>query len=1112
MAKVRIPRGLPDCELVKELARKADKRTDTAFDFLGTLESFRKQVSADVRYIEQVFPEYTPHDEEHHLTRLFHAADRLLEKKRLTLMNSAELMILALGLYGHDWGMAVSERQKECILRGKLVDDSELREFWVSRKEVDWLDDFARRHRVTWDSNQGFLKMEPDMWPEYVRETHATRSGERVRSFFDEIDRGLGRAAAQVCEAHYLSFEELRQADRYDVRAGVLDETVNLRALAVYARLVDLLDLTAQRTPYVIWKYVAPRDPRSRMEWEKHRALHSVTFPTHQEGRVVHVEGSTDDHEVYAALEDLRNKCQQELRGCSDTLDRMRDSRHTLDLYHVEWIVTTERFDPVSIRFEFDRAAMFEILRQEIHQGDPYVFLRELLQNSIDAIRMRRAVLERRGIPPGDFGVIAVQVERGDDGDAVVTWHDQGIGMDEHIVRNYLAVAGKSYYRSAEFQRQDLHLDPIARFGIGILSCFMVADRVEIDTSIDPYFLPGAEALRITIPSVQRQFRVEKMRADPAAVGTTVRVFISGSKLCRDAVHQPQSLDVTEYLCAVAGFVEFPISVTEDGRTTIILHPRADADAARKRFGPGVEVRQLNIGYDWSKSFLPRYLQTAEQNMREVRWDLATDLNLEGCEGGLSYLVPREVSADTESASGGDMDVRGVAFVSRGRPAESPTVVRWRRRLGAQTPRPAVPGSLTSSHGEGHSTYREGILLWQAPPPSRILGFGLEDLPAPRLVINFLRSGSRGVDLARSRFVPESYEWDEPIADAHARRVVQECISNLLSLAPCDRLYELGRTCVFHRLDAERLWNLFPQQHWPLPFLERGGQLNALEWQDVRRDPIQLCPELLGFESGRLLALRWLGLGKYHGPLSAWVGDPMLIRSGWMLLQTSHGVEQAAALWRFPVEEQYTLSHVRFLSPPWDGDPPLIVKVLSPKSAIQQGFTDEALLEQVVGNPADLGALQLASLHEGTIGGWLGLGAMPDAARFPAPYEHSFAYGSDVLNLRHPAAVFLLRFVAALEFHTRRRALPADVLTAASDAVRRAFDAIPVHRRRHEGWLHEAMRELVGLSSVLALPEIPNLDDILVAADDFVPGTARGTASLGRDRPGDGRPFGELIV
>src|SRR3989304_1007964 len=197
---------------------------------------------------------------------------------------------------------------------------------------------------------------------------------------------------------------------------------------------------------------VAPRDPRSKMEWAKHRALRPITCPSYQEGRSIRVDGSTDDHEVYAALQDLRVYCEQQLRRSNDVLARMNDPRHMLDLYHVDWRVGARGFQPVSIQFEFDRAKMFEILSDQSYQGDPYVFLRELLQNSIDAIRMRREVLERRGVSPGNLGTILVDVEHRENGDAIVTWRDDGIGMDEYVVRNYLAVAGKSYYRSPDFE------------------------------------------------------------------------------------------------------------------------------------------------------------------------------------------------------------------------------------------------------------------------------------------------------------------------------------------------------------------------------------------------------------------------------------------------------------------------------------------------------------------------------------------------------------------------------------------------------------------------------------------------------------------------------------
>jgi len=377
--------------------------------------------------------------------------------------------------------------------------------------ERDRLTQFTKEQNLKKNSEGQFEQFPIEMWREYVRQTHAFRSSERIRRFFSTIDGGISDAASRVCSGHWLTFNDLQNYNLYPPNFAVLRETINLRALAVYLRLVDLLDLGEDRTPYIIWKFVAPRDPRSKMEWKKHRALQPVTCPTYQNGRIILVDGSTNNHEVYAALEDLRIFCENQLRGCNDTLSRMKDSRHMLDLYHIEWRVAPQGFEPSSIQFEFDRERMFEILSDEIYNGDPYVFLRELLQNSIDAIRMRREVLNSKGIEPKNLGVINVDVKHGDEGDAVITWKDDGIGMDEYIIRNYLAIAGNSYYRSSDFEHQGLKMDPISKFGIGILSCFMVADRIEIETFRDPYLPPGSPPIKVIIPAVNRQFRIEKI-------------------------------------------------------------------------------------------------------------------------------------------------------------------------------------------------------------------------------------------------------------------------------------------------------------------------------------------------------------------------------------------------------------------------------------------------------------------------------------------------------------------------------------------------------------------------------------------------------------------------
>jgi len=102
------------------------------------------------------------------------------------------------------------------------------------------------------------------------------------------------------------------------------------------------------------------------------------SYPGH--GRAVCFNGTTSDPEVWAALEDLRRYCQEQITGSMDLLARHSDNRHLLDIGKLEWAVTAKGFKPVDIRFEFNRQRIFDILADEIYEGDSHVFLRELLQ------------------------------------------------------------------------------------------------------------------------------------------------------------------------------------------------------------------------------------------------------------------------------------------------------------------------------------------------------------------------------------------------------------------------------------------------------------------------------------------------------------------------------------------------------------------------------------------------------------------------------------------------------------------------------------------------------------------------------------------------------------
>lgn len=820
------------------------------------------------------------------------------------------------------------------------------------------------------------------------------------------------------------------------------------------------------------------------MEWAKHRALRPVTCPPYQDGRIIRVEGSTDNHEVYAALEDLKIMCEEQLRGCNDVLAQMNDKRHKLDLYHIDWHVAPRGFEPISIQFEFDRERMFEILSDEIYNGDPYVFLRELLQNSVDAIRMRRGVFQSKGFELKNLGTIHVDVKHGDNGDAVITWRDDGVGMDEYIIRNYLSVAGKSYYRSSDFERLGLKMDPISKFGIGILSCFVAAERIEIETYKDPYLHPRGEKLRIIIPAINRQFRIESLPQESADVGTTVKVFVEGKKIPTDENKNVKPLDITAYLSIVAGFVEFPIVITEGDRKTIILHPKQDAKAANQRFGNEFKVHQLDLSYPWSEVFLPQDLPTAREVLREEHWDIGSDFNLEGYDGVLTCLVPADSSIDLKG------DVSHIRILDKGEniPKNMRTNYGWESYFRSKTD----GMSQSSMHSKAYAIYRDGILLSEASSPRfRLHGnrpFESDSLPIPRIVVNIPKTKSLKVDLARSRILGQSETWDVPICQAYQNHILKTLLKSLLELDPAERLYHLGRLMAFYNIEPELILEIFPPEKLPLVFLETEGLLSVVEWQEITGDmlydiPIQISGEYDIFENEleEMGISKWLTHKKYNGFLVQWKGKGCIVLDlGW---NKGISIQKIGILQRSLVKKFYRSGAIQFLNPPWDGNPPLLQNILFRKEVSEKGSEIEPVLEKTKKNPALLNPEE----RELLINELYGFVRIPKFIEFPQPFEQFFAYGPMMLNIKHPVTQALLRFAASLKLSKIHGTLPKDRIGHLQDALNEFLGEL--RYVSDERKTSESLNKLWLLSREAQSFDIGEIDELVISSIDFVPGT-----------------------
>lgn len=122
--------------------------------------------------------------------------------------------------------------------------------------------------------------------------------------------------------------------------------------------------------------------------------------------------------------------------------------------------------------FQVDLRDLVDLLSHHLYSS-PRVYLRELLQNAVDAITARQAV------SPDAPGTITVRT-----GDTL-TVTDTGIGLTEADVHRFLATIGRSSKRTAEGTLDGAGLDSargefIGQFGIGLLACFVVADEITV--------------------------------------------------------------------------------------------------------------------------------------------------------------------------------------------------------------------------------------------------------------------------------------------------------------------------------------------------------------------------------------------------------------------------------------------------------------------------------------------------------------------------------------------------------------------------------------------------------------------------------------------------------
>ena len=300
-------------------------------------------------------------------------------------------------------------------------------------------------------------------------------------------------------------------------------------------------------------------------EWEKHRGV--IGWKITADEILFSMQFK---HPVYeATARQFLGWVDNELRNCHELCSKFpaKFEQYKLQLpYSVKSRIKAANNAYIysnNLEFSLSRNEIVKLLMTDQLYSSPSLCIRELLQNSLDALRYRKALYSCAKMDWQD-GKIEFEHYVDEHEYEVVVCRDNGIGMDEQIVKNFFSKAGRSYYRSPEFEHERLKLrqhnkdfDPCSQFGIGFMSCFMLGDRIIIETR--RYYGEGKQygkPLIIEINGLGSLFVIKEGKIDQE-IGTTVKIISRKKPLFID--EWSDKVRLTTVLKGYALTTEFPI-------------------------------------------------------------------------------------------------------------------------------------------------------------------------------------------------------------------------------------------------------------------------------------------------------------------------------------------------------------------------------------------------------------------------------------------------------------------------------------------------------------------------------------------------------------------------
>lgn len=440
--------------------------------FSWKIEKLYEMCKNKLGEIRRTFPNYTLHNIDHSIHVLYYMGQVIEEK--IEQFDELELYVITCAAFLHDIGMAFSEKEKEAVKAGEYDNKKIKYKFVADRME------------------------EKEAIKEFVRIIHAQRARKFCENYenqkgFESLLEGIASCVGKICESHDHRKEWIQK--ELATQKAYEKEKYNPQFIALLLRLGDILDFDCKRVPMEIFENINGSDEMSeysRKEWKKQMGItydEKIEKVENAEEFKVVFFGEQKDPQIYRKMLEYFHWIEEELHLVNEISESfLKDEELTKqqkEKYKIKFLenvnnhVDIPDYDFTDLKMSVDYKNITNILMGENIYGNKKYALRELLQNALDACRYLKRI---RG--DSDFYTPQIMIIMDVKKNQLII-KDNGIGMSKDVLENYFLSVGKSYYQSDEFLNNSYFYKPIANYGIGFLSCFLLSDEVIVKTK--PY-------------------------------------------------------------------------------------------------------------------------------------------------------------------------------------------------------------------------------------------------------------------------------------------------------------------------------------------------------------------------------------------------------------------------------------------------------------------------------------------------------------------------------------------------------------------------------------------------------------------------------------------------